>query len=627
MRRRLRQLVNSLLIATVLSLTLSALPMAAQESLDQPIAGGHFYKQANGFGGTGSQGYSVWDGPDGLSFYSKFQQVGGVGGIGYPASRRWEQDGFIYQVTQGAVLQFNPASNEVLLANIFETFETAGLNAQLAAIGIPEPITDDGSAGDFQRAVQTRFSWMTNSAIRQRYLSAGSENAAIQLYGLPSSLPVSYGPFITQRFQRIAFQYWTQDVPGIARKGDVTTILGGDLMKRFDLLPSEAKLPHSIDERPSPVTGPIGQVAPPPPATGTMSRTGQVAGKLPQYTNNLGYGMQADLFWLSLEDKNRAYQLIKDAGFTWVKQQVAWKYIEIPQKGSFDWAELDRVVNSAHASGLNVLLSVVKTPDWALAPGVDHGPPADPTDFADFMRTLATRYRGKVQAYELWNEANLAVEWKPVRPGPFVELLKEAYAALKLADPNAVAILGALTPTGYNDPNVAIDDAVYLRQLVAYNNGEVANYFDVLGVHPGGYNHPPTDTPQNITRNQSGGFGSDRDKHPSFFFTRYAELHNILAAAGISKDVWFTEFGWASSNQPAPGYEYALQNSDQDQADYLVSSFNHVKQRHPYVGVMIVWNLNFRVTQLKSNETWAFGILNSDWSPRPAYTALKNMPK
>ena len=67
--------------------------------------------------------------------------------------------------------------------------------------------------------------------------------------------------------------------------------------------------------------------------------------------------MQADLFWLSLADKNRAYQLIKDAGFTWVKQQVAWKYIEIPQKGSFDWAELDRVVNSAHASGLNVLLS------------------------------------------------------------------------------------------------------------------------------------------------------------------------------------------------------------------------------------------------------------------------------
>lgn len=623
MRQRFRQVFSSILIATILSLTLSTLPVAAQEALDQPISGGHFFKQANGLGGQGTQGYSVWDGPGNHSFYGKFQALGGVNAIGYPASRRWEEDGFIYQVTQGALLQYHPVFNTILLGNTFEILEKAGLNAQLVALGIPDSIKDDGSGGDFQRAKQTRLSWLTNPAIRDRYLSAGGENAAIELYGLPMSRPEPFGPFVTQRFQRIAFQYWTQDIPGIARKGDVTTILGGDLLKKFDLLPSEAALPHSISERPLPISGPAGQVAPPPAATSTTTRTGQTAGKLPQYTNNLGYGMQADLFWLSPADKNRAYQLIKDAGFTWVKQQVTWKYIEPHQKGNFDWAELDNVVNSAHASGLNILLSVVKTPTWALAPGVDHGPPANPQDFADFMRTLATRYRGKVQAYELWNEANLAIEWKPVRPGPFVELLKVAYTALKQADPSAVAIMGALTPTGVNDPNIAIDDAVYLRQLVAYNNGEVANYFDVLGVHPGGFNHPPTDTPQNITRNHGGGF----DNHPSFFFTRYVELHNILTAAGINKDVWFTEFGWASTSAPAPGYEYAAQNSEFDQSSYLQGAFDLVKQQHPYVGVMIVWNLNFRVTQQSTHETWAFGILNSDWSPRPAYTALKNMPK
>ncbi len=624
MRRRYRQLVSSLLIATILSLLLSALPVAAQESFDQPVAGGHFFKQANGFGGKGSQGFTVWDELGGPAFYARFNQLGGVNAIGFPASRRWEQDGFIYQVTQGALLQYHPGLKQVFLGNTFEILEKAGLNAILASRGIPESIADDGSGGDFQRAKQARLSWLTNPQIRQRYLAVGGENAAIELYGLPMSRPQAFGPFIAQRFQRIALQLWTEDIPEIGiSKGTVTTILGGDLLKEFDLLPAEAKLPHSIDERPSPVTGSVGQVAPPPAATGSTARTSQAFGKLPQYTNNLGYGMQADLFWLSPADKNRVYQLIKEAGFTWVKQQVQWSSIEPVEKGGFDWAELDRVVNSAHDSGLNILLSVAKTPTWALVPGLDHGPPADPQDFADFMRVLATRYRGKVQAYELWNEANLAIEWKPVTPGPFVELLKVTYTALKQADPNAVAIMGALTPTGVIDPNIAIDDVEYLRQLVAYNNGEVANYFDVLGVHPGGFNHPPTDTPQNITRNQSGGFGS----HPSFFFTRYAELHNILLAAGINKDVWFTEFGWAASNQPAPGYEYALQNSDQDQANYLVSSFNLVKQQHPYVGVMIVWNLNFRVTQSKSHETWAFGILNPDWSPRPAYNALKALPK
>ncbi len=627
MRRRFRQLVSSLLIATILSLLLSALPVAAQESIDQPVAGGHFYKQANGFGGRGSQGFTVWNELGGPAFYSRFSQLGGVNAIGYPASRRYEQDGFIYQVTQGALLQYHPGLKQVFLGNTFEILEKAGLNAILASRGIPESIADDGSGGDFQRAKQARLSWLTNPEIRQRYLAVGGENAAIELYGLPMSRPQAFGPFIAQRFQRIALQLWTEDIPEIGiSKGTVTTILGGDLLKEFDLLPAEAKLPHSIDERPSPITGAVGQVAPPPAATGTTARTSQTFGKLPQYTNNLGYGMQADLFWLSPADKNRAYQLIKEAGFTWVKQQVQWSAIEPVEKGGFDWAELDRVVNSAHDSGLNILLSVAKTPNWALAPGVDHGPPANPNDFADFMRTLAIRYRGKVQAYELWNEANLAIEWKPVTPAPFVELLRVTYTALKQADPNAVAIMGALTPTGVIDPNIAIDDVEYMRQLVAYNNGEVANYFDVLGVHPGGFNHPPTDTPQNITRNQFGGFGSD-SRHPSFFFTRYAELHNILLAAGINKDVWFTEFGWASSDQPAPRYEYALQNSDLDQAHYLTSSFNLVKQQHPYVGVMIVWNLNFRVNQPKSHETWAFGILNPDWSPRPAYNALKAMPK
>ena len=173
MRRRLKQLVSSLLIATVLSLTLSALPVAAQESMDQPIIGGHFYKQANGFGGTGSQGFSIWDGPDSLAFYSKFQQVGGVGGIGYPASRRWEQDGFIYQVTQGALLQYHPVYKQVLLGNTFEILEKAGLNAALAAIGIPESITDDGSGGDFQRAKEIRLSWLTNDAIKTTLFERG----------------------------------------------------------------------------------------------------------------------------------------------------------------------------------------------------------------------------------------------------------------------------------------------------------------------------------------------------------------------------------------------------------------------------------------------------------------------
>ncbi len=39
-------------------------------------------------------------------------------------------------------------------------------------------------------------------------------NRSIELYGLPMSRPERFGPFISQRFQRVAFQLWVEEVPG-----------------------------------------------------------------------------------------------------------------------------------------------------------------------------------------------------------------------------------------------------------------------------------------------------------------------------------------------------------------------------------------------------------------------------
>lgn len=258
--RNLGRLATSLVIGIILSLLLSSLPLYAADSMDQAVSGGHFYRQANGFGGRGAQGFLIWDEPGGPAFYSEFRALGGVRTLGYPASRRYEEDGFIYLVTQGALLQYHPQLRQVFLGNTFEILERAGLNDLLYARGIPLSITDDGSNGDFEKAKQTRLSWLINDAIKQHYFGAGGEEAALRLYGLPMSKPQAFGPFITQRFQRIALQYWTEDVPGIARKGDITTILGGDLLKEFNLLPLEAKLPHMSYERPAPIEFKAAQV-------------------------------------------------------------------------------------------------------------------------------------------------------------------------------------------------------------------------------------------------------------------------------------------------------------------------------------------------------------------------------
>ncbi|HLI50975.1 MAG TPA: hypothetical protein VKU87_04215, partial [Thermomicrobiaceae bacterium] len=93
-----------------------------------------------------------------------------------------------------------------------------------------------------------------------------------------------------------------------------------------------------------------------------------------------------------------------------------------------------------------------------------------------------------------------------------------------------------------------------------------------------------------------------------------------------AKQIWLTEFGWTTANQ-APGYGYGAQNTPQDQANYLVRAFQMGKLYYPWMGVMLVWNLNYSVITPPTDEKYPWSVLNSDWSPRPAFTALKNMPK
>src|SRR5690606_22856123 len=101
-------------------------------------------------------------------------------------------------------------------------------------------------------------------------------------------------------------------------------------------------------------------------------------------------------------------------------------------------------------------------------------------------------YQGKVHAWEIWNEQNLAYEVGGyVDIERYVHLLKAGYTGVKAGDPNALVIFGGLTPNGVNDPTIAIDDVHYMRQIYAYNNGEVKQYYDALGVHPGSNANPP----------------------------------------------------------------------------------------------------------------------------------------
>jgi hypothetical protein len=198
-----------------------------------------FYTQAGG----GNGGFSISD-DGGVSFYDSFQSLGGVNALGYPATQRFQKNGFTYQATQGAVLQWRPELGRAILANAFDWFTESGQDDLLLnADGIPRPVQDDGSNGNWAVAKSTRLQWLTDGAITTAYTGSGSLDAAIERYGLPQSPPEKHGPFVVQRFQRIAFQHWVESVSGMPPNGSVVRILAGDLLKQTGVIPAAAQIP------------------------------------------------------------------------------------------------------------------------------------------------------------------------------------------------------------------------------------------------------------------------------------------------------------------------------------------------------------------------------------------------
>jgi hypothetical protein len=337
-----------------------------------------------------------------------------------------------------------------------------------------------------------------------------------------------------------------------------------------------------------------------------------------------GYGFQVQLWHYDPVARSNVLGDVKQAGFNWITEQVEWDAVEL-QPGQYDWSQLDNIVNDGNTAGLNIMLSFEHAPVFYRS-DTSGLMPSDPSTFGAFMSAVATRYAGKVQGYEIWNEENLDREAGPgnVDPSTYLPLLEAAYPVIKAADPNALVLLGAPSPTTSDVPGSVMDDLTYLQNLYAINNGEVIGYFDVLSAHPSGFSNPPDCTPATPECSLSGAWNTD----DSFFaFTRVSEYHDIMVQNGdANKQIWFTEYGYCSNTTPPPGYEYCKYVTEDQQSQFLQQAYQ-IARETPYVGAMFEFNLNFQLSVPQSDEKWGFGIIRSDYSGRPAYGGLLGMPK
>ncbi|CAN5313180.1 hypothetical protein BH23CHL1_BH23CHL1_06930 [soil metagenome] len=311
---------------------------------------------------------------------------------------------------------------------------------------------------------------------------------------------------------------------------------------------------------------------------------------------------------------------VQGTGFGWVRFQLEWQQFE-RNPDQWDPLPMDRVIQDLANSGLKILITVAKAPEWALDPAGEQFL-SDYADFQNFMQFVADRYHGQVHAWEIWNEQNLAHEVNgTVRAADYVELLKAGFNGIRAVDQESLVVFGGLTPNGVNDPSIAIDDVQYLNEVYAFNNGEVKDYFDIMGAHVSA----TQTTPDNTWPDDPGAEGwSD---HPSFFFRRAEELRQVMIDHGdADKSMWLTEFGWTTENQ-APGYEYGTFNSEEDVAQYLTRSFEIMLNEWDWVSGAFVWNLNWSTLAPPEDEKFPWSAVNAEWTPRPAYDAMRALPK
>jgi Glycosyl hydrolases family 39 len=235
--------------------------------------------------------------------------------------------------------------------------------------------------------------------------------------------------------------------------------------------------------------------------------------------------------------------------------KVTWPDLE-PGKGQWHFDDLDRSLALAEAHHANVLMTLGLTPRWASArpqeaSGYAPGYAAEPKDIEDwriFVRTIATRYKGRIQAYEIWNEPNVKRFWTG-SIDQLVDLTREASIIIHKVDPQAIVV----SPPATGFPGIK-----WLPEFLSKGG----QYVDVVGYHF----YPSAKAPE------------------ATLVQLVDAIKKVMVENGAQdKPLWDTEAGWLPPAQidPEIGAAYLARSyivlwADGIQRFYWYSWDNHV---------------------------------------------------
>lgn len=282
--------------------------------------------------------------------------------------------------------------------------------------------------------------------------------------------------------------------------------------------------------------------------------------------------------WFARENADLQQQLASLAalaGVGWVRDRLRWGDIQ-PQPGDLAAppTTYDTSADAHREAGLAVLQVFHDTPPWARNGGSSGGQFApDLRRVFELGRRLAKRFKGRVAAWEPWNEANVAA-FGAHTVDQMCSWQKAAWLGFKSGDPDVLV--------GWN--------ATAAVPTIAHTEGVLANetwpYFDTYNIHTYDWPHG------------------------------YADLWKPVREAAAGRPIWITEADRGTPHiKNAPWY-------DQDprlerlKAEWMAQSYSSSlfsgAQRH----------FHFILGNYQEPNGVQFGLLRLDLTPRPAYVAL-----
>jgi len=269
----------------------------------------------------------------------------------------------------------------------------------------------------------------------------------------------------------------------------------------------------------------------------------------------------------------------KEAGVKWIREDFEWGGLE-PEKGKFNWAFNDSVVNIARKNGISVYAIVAYWPSWTreyTKEGID--------DYIVFLKELVRHYKNDIHQWEIWNEPNIFF-WQ----GPeemYAELLMKSYVAIKDVDSTAQVL-------GISTSGIDFDFIQKMQQLQAP--------FDILTIHP------------------------YRSKLVESEFISELQRASGMAVlpGGKQRPVWITEMGWTTYT-PHNSWvqEGFLPTRLREQAELIVRTYLSciISGIDPKVFWYDLRNDGTDPHNFEDN----IGIMYRDFSPKPAYIAYSTM--